>query len=160
MGQQQLLLLVLGVVIVGLAVVAGLGAFSVNHTKANADALVSDALRIASDVQAWALKPGLAGGRRDSQSVADATFDALGYPDNDGTYSSVNGDFTLSKKKKKACAPATIPSGKAAVIYVNASNPETGTSVCVAIAGTSAGDIGTSIAPSKGKGKEKGKGKK
>ncbi len=33
MGQQQLFLLVLGVVIVGLAVVAGIGAFSPSLTK-------------------------------------------------------------------------------------------------------------------------------
>ena len=62
MGQQQLLLLVLGIVIVGLAVVVGINAFSENRTKSNADALVTDGLRIASDVQAWALKPGQFGG--------------------------------------------------------------------------------------------------
>ena len=39
MGQQQLLLLVLGIVIVGLAVVVGIQAFSENQRKANADAM-------------------------------------------------------------------------------------------------------------------------
>ena len=62
MGQQQLLLLVLGIVIVGLAVVVGISAFSENRIKASADALVTDGLRIASDVQAWALKPDQLGG--------------------------------------------------------------------------------------------------
>ncbi len=62
MGQQQLLLLVLGIVIVGLAVVVGINAFSENRIKASADALVTDGLRIASDVQAWALKPDQLGG--------------------------------------------------------------------------------------------------
>ena len=56
MGQQQLLLLVLGIVIVGLAVVVGIQAFSENQKKANSDALVNDAIRIASDAQAWKLK--------------------------------------------------------------------------------------------------------
>ena len=58
MGQQQLLLLVLGIVIVGLAVVVGIQAFGENQKKANTDAVVNDAIRIASDAQAWALKPG------------------------------------------------------------------------------------------------------
>ena len=50
MGQQQLLLLVLGIVIVGLAVVVGIQAFSENQKKANADATVNDAIRIASEI--------------------------------------------------------------------------------------------------------------
>ena len=52
MGRQ-----LLGVVIVGLAVVVGIQAFGENQKKANADALVNDGVRIASDAQAWALKP-------------------------------------------------------------------------------------------------------
>ena len=63
MGQQQLLLLVLGIVIVGIAVVAGIQAFSEGKQKAEQDAAVSDAMRIISDVQAWKLKPGAFGGR-------------------------------------------------------------------------------------------------
>ena len=39
MGQQQLLLLVLGIVIVGLSVVLGINAFSENRIKASADAV-------------------------------------------------------------------------------------------------------------------------
>ena len=54
MGQQQLLLLVLGIVIVGLAVVVGIQAFGENQRKANNDALINDGIRIASDAQAWA----------------------------------------------------------------------------------------------------------
>ena len=52
MGQQQLLLLVLGIVIVGLAVVVGIQAFSENQQKANLDAMINDGVRIASDLQA------------------------------------------------------------------------------------------------------------
>ena len=63
MGQQQLLLLVLGIVIVGLAVVVGIQAFSENQKKANADALLLTAMRIATDAQAWLQKPEALGGR-------------------------------------------------------------------------------------------------
>ena len=62
MGQQQLLLLVLGIVIVGLAVVVGIQAFGENQKKSNQDALVNDGVRFASDAQAWALKPAAFGG--------------------------------------------------------------------------------------------------
>ncbi len=62
MGQQQLLLLVLGIVIVGLAVVAGINAFQENQLKSNKDALVTEAVRVATDIQAWKLKPSAFGG--------------------------------------------------------------------------------------------------
>ena len=42
MGQQQLLLIVLGVIIVGIAVVVGINLFNANATNANRDAVVSD----------------------------------------------------------------------------------------------------------------------
>ncbi len=57
MGQQQLLLLILGTVIVGRAVVVGISPFSENRIKARADALVPSGWRLASGVQVWALKP-------------------------------------------------------------------------------------------------------
>lgn len=105
MGQQQLLLLVLGIVIVGLAVVAGIQAFSENQVKANADAMVNDALRIASDAQAWRLKPAAFGGGAGNVSTAPwtgLTFSQLGYVSQAGSgsgdpaiYNSVNGNFTL-----------------------------------------------------------------
>ncbi len=102
MGQQQLLLLVLGIVIVGLAVVVGINAFGENQKRANADALVNDGLRIASDVQAWALKPqqfGGAGGWEQADTDLDeGTFfeRALGYTDTDGDdYTNVNGRFSI-----------------------------------------------------------------
>ena len=62
MGQQQLLLLVLGIVIVGIAVVAGIQAFSEGKIKAENDAVAAEAMRYASDIQAWALKPAAFGG--------------------------------------------------------------------------------------------------
>ncbi len=144
MGQQQLLLLVLGIVIVGLAVVVGINAFSENRIKSNADACVTDALRVASDVQAWALKPGQFGGMLASETLADATFDKIGYPNSGGTYSNVNGDFTLSTTNACSTAP-TIPSGGAPQIFVNVNNADTGNDVCIGIAGTSADDIGTVV---------------
>ena len=144
MGQQQLLLLVLDIVIVGLAVVVGINAFGENDKKANADAMVTDALRIASDAQAWDLKPGQFGGSLDTQTLADVTFDLVGYPNSGGTYSNVNGDFTFEGSNACATAP-TIPSGNAALVFVHGRNDDRDNDVCVAIAGTRATDLGTVI---------------
>ena len=97
MGQQQLLLLVLGIVIVGLAVVVGIQAFSENQQKANLDAMVNDGVRIASDLQAWSLKPRAFGGPAVGDSISDGTFADLGYPtDSSGDYVTTSGTFVLS----------------------------------------------------------------
>ena len=105
MGQQQLLLLVLGIVIVGLAVVVGIQAFSENQQKANLDALVNDGVRIASDLQAWSLKPQAFGGPAAGETIQSAVLADLGYStadaDNgavctDGMYGNLNGCFTLA----------------------------------------------------------------
>ena len=97
MGQQQLLLLVLGIVIVGLAVVVGIQAFSENKKKANADALVNDAIRIASDAQAWKLKPAAFGGgaANDPDDWTGLSFEQLGYTADAGTYENLNGTCEL-----------------------------------------------------------------
>lgn len=96
MGQQQLLLLVLATVIVGIATVVGIQAFSQNNLKSNADALINDAVRIASDVQAWAQKPEPFGGPETFGSVTSATLGSIGYEATDGSYTNLNGSFTLS----------------------------------------------------------------
>ena len=62
MGQQQLLLLVLGVVVVSVAIAVGIEAFADGRGRADRDALVLDAMRVVTDLQAWKLKPYVAGG--------------------------------------------------------------------------------------------------
>ncbi len=42
MGQQQLLLIVLGVIVVGIAIAVGISLFNANSINANRDAVVSD----------------------------------------------------------------------------------------------------------------------
>ena len=91
MGQQQLLLLVLGIVIVGLAVVVGIQAFGENQKKANSDAMTNDVIRIASDAQAWNLKPTAFGGG--NGSFVGVTLEKLGYTVTSGNYNNLNGDY-------------------------------------------------------------------
>src|SRR6056297_3138890 len=99
MGQQQLLLLVLGIVIVGLAVVVGIQAFGENQKKANADALVNDAVRIASDAQAWKLKPAAFGGGAAADGMVGFTLEQVGYDvaggADAGLYDNLNGTFDI-----------------------------------------------------------------
>ncbi len=136
MGQQQLLLLVLGIVIVGLAVVVGIQAFSENQKKANADAMVNDAIRIASDAQAWMLKPQAFGGGSNSCATtcdwSGATFSQLGYPVNaDGDYENLNGVFGI------ASAGATVT--------ITATSESNANQVTVVVSGTSPADITTTV---------------
>ena len=56
MGQQQLLLLIIGVVMVGLAVVAGFTAFNEASRKDEADSLVSHTLDVATSAYYWKSK--------------------------------------------------------------------------------------------------------
>jgi hypothetical protein len=100
MGQQQLILLVLATVIVGLAIVVGIRAFTENSARANADAMLQDAVRIANDMQAWKKKPAPFGGQAavtpnaEADDFTGADFGQLGY----GTglvYTNLNGTFTL-----------------------------------------------------------------
>ncbi|MEX0822346.1 MAG: hypothetical protein WD021_09395 [Rhodothermales bacterium] len=134
MGQQQLLLLVLGIVIVGLAVVVGIQAFGENQKKANADALVNDAIRIASDAQAWKLKPAAFGGGANETGFENLSLPQMGYELTDGAYENLNGRFSIA---------ATA----ASVIITGNSLPDSGNDnqVVVTVAGTAPTDIGTVV---------------
>lgn len=139
MGQQQLLLLVLGIVIVGLAVVVGIQAFSENQKKANADAMVNDAIRIASDAQAWKLKPAAFGGGASEVEWTSLSFAQMGYETSAGsgmtaTYTNLNADYVMSDQVAgplKITATSTASSG--------------GNIVIVTVAGTRPTDITTKV---------------
>jgi hypothetical protein len=70
MGQQQLLLLVLSTVIVGLATVAGIQAFSEGQTQATQDALTQRGISIGQDIAAQLNKPSQLGGISDDSDPA------------------------------------------------------------------------------------------
>ena len=163
MGQQQLLLLVLGIVIVGLSVIIGISAFSENRIKSSADAMVADGLRIASDAQAWALKPEQAGGGGGADALAllgagfmgGEGFSRLGYPTDASGMFYVNANGTYAFAPAGLGCPVTIPSGRDPILFVLSTNEilvdaETarGTfevGICIGIAGTNPDDIGTEV---------------
>ena len=111
MGQQQLILLVLATIIVGLAIVVGIRAFNENNIKSNADSMLQDAVRMANDAQAWKQKPAPFGGQAATNPGAAAvrsdfsglTLPLIGYSvavggECTGTagYSNLNGCFRIT----------------------------------------------------------------
>jgi hypothetical protein len=62
MGQQQLLLIVLGVIIVGIAVVVGINLFNANARESTKDTMVSEATNIGAMAQQFFKKPTALGG--------------------------------------------------------------------------------------------------
>ena len=62
MGQQQLLLIVLGVIVVGIAVVVGINLFNANAVSSNRDGVVSDLNNLGAMAQQFYKKPISMGG--------------------------------------------------------------------------------------------------
>jgi hypothetical protein len=138
MGQQQLLLLVLGIMVVAIAIVVGIFAFQTNLKKANADALVSDAVRIANLAQAWKLKPAALGGQPTDNKISPEDFrgfslEALALQD---PYITLNGTFTVDE------ADANLQMG----LVIVGENPEFGNTVTVTVDGVHDNDIIVAIA--------------
>ncbi|MCW8811645.1 MAG: hypothetical protein OQJ93_11125 [Ignavibacteriaceae bacterium] len=71
MGQQQLLLIVLGVIIVGIAVVVGINLFNANAEESAKDGIVSDCTNLGAMAQQYYKKPTSMGG-------GGNTFDGTG----------------------------------------------------------------------------------
>lgn len=86
MGQQQLLLIVLGVIIVGIAVAVGINMFTSSAVDSNRDAVTADLAHLASKAQQHLKKPATMGG-------GNGEFDAFGLNTLDRANN--NGEFRL-----------------------------------------------------------------
>lgn len=62
MGQQQLLLIVLGVIIVGVAIVVGINVFGANAISSARDGMVADLNNLGANAQQFYRKPSAMGG--------------------------------------------------------------------------------------------------
>ena len=88
MGQQQLLLIILGVIIVGIAIAVGLSLFSANSIQANQDAIINDVNNLAANAYQYRIRTSSMGGGNNSyagynvptklSSNANATYSAVG----------------------------------------------------------------------------------
>ncbi len=98
MGQQQLLLLVLGIVLVAVAILGSIIIFEENLKKSNAESLVSDAVNIATSAQSWKVRPHTFGGqsgssRNDPMDFTGFTFGAISL---ETPHATINGIFTYT----------------------------------------------------------------
>lgn len=66
MGQQQLLLIILGVIVVGIAVAVGITMFADSAASSNRDAITSDLQNLASQAQQFYRRPNAMGGGQGS----------------------------------------------------------------------------------------------
>lgn len=95
MGTQQLLLIVLGVIIVGIAVVVGINIFGTNAEQANKDAITQDCLRLASAAQGFYRKPTMLGGG--NNAFDGITIEDCGMSDDgSGGGENVNGTYVIT----------------------------------------------------------------
>lgn len=62
MGQQQLLLIILGVIIVGIAIAVGLSMFTAQSIGANKDAIIADMTNLAANAYQYRIRPTAMGG--------------------------------------------------------------------------------------------------
>ena len=78
MGQQQLLLILLVTIIVGIATVVAINTFSASFTQSNKDSVRSDLALLASSAQSYYLKPNMLGGG--GNSFNGFTFHKVTFP--------------------------------------------------------------------------------
>lgn len=68
----------------------------IRQKQENLDALSMTGVSIASDAQAWSLKPAAFGGPTEDESIADVQFTDMGYANvNDGVFPTIDGQFWL-----------------------------------------------------------------
>lgn len=85
MGQQQLLLIILGVIIVGIAIAVGLSMFSAQSVQSNKDAIINDLNNLAANAYQFRIRPSSMGGGQGS--YANYTIPSKMKTNANGTYS-------------------------------------------------------------------------
>jgi hypothetical protein len=84
MGQQQLLLIILGVIIVGIAIAVGISQFGANSTQANKDGVTSSLVNISANAYQYKIRPTTMGGG--GNSYVSYTIPSKMAADANGTY--------------------------------------------------------------------------
>ncbi len=100
MGQQQLLLIILGVIIVGTAIQVGISMFSSQSIKANQDAILVDLLNIGADAYQFKIRPSMMGGGNGTYATyVISTRGPWGIDNPSATYEIVSQTATLFQLK-------------------------------------------------------------
>jgi hypothetical protein len=106
MGQQQLLLIILGVIIVGIAIAVGLSLFSAQSVQSNRDAIINDLNNLSAQAYQFRIRPtSMGGGQGDYTSFSIPTKMAS---NENGTYTIMSpGDKTTGITIKATSAQNT-----------------------------------------------------
>jgi Tfp pilus assembly protein PilE len=121
MGQQQLLLIVLGVIIVGIAIAVGISMFKSNAQSSNRDQVINDLNNLAAKAQQYYRKPtAMGGGGQDFNGFKLAPVDT----------GNANGSYSLSSSAPTALTyspgDTTSISVSAQTIYIVGCGKEKG----------------------------------
>ncbi len=98
MGQQQLLLIILGVIVVGIAVAVGITMFQDNAVSANRDAVVNDLVNLAARAQQFYRRPTSLGGGQNSflgLSGSGGISKLVNVPTSSTSWLNANGTYTI-----------------------------------------------------------------
>jgi hypothetical protein len=91
MGQQQLLLIILGVIIVGIAIAVGISMFSSSSVQSNKDAIINDLNNLAANAYQFRIRPTTMGGGGGSYTGGSGFAIPTKLASNDnGTFSRTN----------------------------------------------------------------------
>jgi len=107
MGQQQLLLIVLGVIIVGIAIAVGISMFKTNARNSNRDAVINDMNNIAALAQQYYRKPISMGGG--AQSFGGFWCDSATLNNANGQYQLTGANATSVPTTYQTFTPMTLP---------------------------------------------------
>jgi hypothetical protein len=111
MGQQQLLLVILVTIIVGIATVVAINTFGSAADSANIDAVRQDMASIAASAQGYYMKPEMLGGG--GRSFTGLTFDDIAFAGDAGAGEKVsendNGEYTIADEDDNGFTITVVP---------------------------------------------------
>jgi Tfp pilus assembly protein PilE len=120
MGQQQLLLIILGVIIVGIAVAVGITMFQDNAVDQNRSAVIADLTTLAAKAQQYYAKPITLGGGGNSFVGLTADAPGLALLASTAFTTNANGTYTI---KTAGTATAVVLHGVGATALSDNSFP-------------------------------------
>lgn len=124
MGQQQLLLIVLSVIIVGVAVAVGVTQFQSSAVDANRQAIIGDLVNHAAKAQRYFRTPQELGGG--NQDFADFALGTLEGTNANGTYEVADAAPANNSAVVPTTPPASATGGAGQPVYIIGSGTEIG----------------------------------
>lgn len=86
MGQQQLLLIILGVIIVGIAIAVGISQFGAHSAQSNKDGVTSALVNLAANAYQYRIRPATMGGGNGAYDGYGLAAPTKMLSDDNGTY--------------------------------------------------------------------------